>query len=293
MASELDDVQRLSRAGFTALRENRPDDALTIASQLKQHRFSACFEIEARARWAKGERNRAVQVLQEGVTQASAVPSLWHWLACYQSDQGQYDHALEAFARESLLSGSLTANSYNVAVVYERMGRLQDALDVLDQVECPDQCGPSPAHFAELRARLLLKCGRRVDALRIAEMAAALMQFDADNPIDPALHDRVLRNLREARADRSKATQQLVVIVESHKTGGEPHPTGFFRRFEVVADAVDEALGFIRPFITEQYRDALKISETKLVGPAPDQLKRVVRAGAAVWFDRDEDPRKV
>lgn len=173
-ASRFEDreTQALMGDGYAALRENRIDDALAIAAELRRRRHSSNFEIEARARWARGEREAAVAVLEEGVNIAPKATPLWHWLGCYRSDLGRYEPALEAFTREAEFeSVSPSTNAYNVAVVYERMDRPADALDLLDRIERPEPPGPSPAHFAELRARLLFDLGRFNDAIEASTQA--------------------------------------------------------------------------------------------------------------------------
>src|SRR4051812_26314819 len=169
---DIGDKERLIDEGFGALAEGRLEDALTIADKLRSLRHSSHFEIEARARWERGEREQAVAVLEEGVAKVPKASPLWHWLGTYRSDLGRFDAALEALAKEAEFEHvPPSANAYNVAVVYERMGRFREALDLLDRVELPGDDGPSRAHFAEFRARLFFdlgEFGKSIDAATVA-----------------------------------------------------------------------------------------------------------------------------
>ena len=175
----------LMDCGYAALERDEHDEALALAAELRRRRHSSCFEIEARARWAMGERDAAVAVLEEGVEKAAKAWPLWHWLGTFRSNLGRYEAALEAFAREAEFEEvPPSASAYNIAVVYERMGRPGDALDVLDRIELPGNQGPEPAHFAELRARLLFGTGQYAAA--IASASAALESFADEASADDA-----------------------------------------------------------------------------------------------------------
>src|SRR5688572_19774352 len=131
MSDKDEKAQELMREGYAALQADEFDRALSIAAQLRRIRHSSGFEIEARARWAQSDYRGAIDVLEDGVTKAPGAGPLWHWLGCYRSDEGRYEAALEAFARESELESTGTSqNTYNIAIVYERMGRFTDALKV-------------------------------------------------------------------------------------------------------------------------------------------------------------------
>src|SRR5688572_19639826 len=110
----------LMDAGYAALADGEYETALALAAELRRRRHSSNFEVEARARWAIGEREAALRLLEEGVATAPKRAPLWHWLACYRSDLGRYDAALEAFAKEAEFEHvSASSHAYNVAVVYE------------------------------------------------------------------------------------------------------------------------------------------------------------------------------
>src|SRR5688500_17234823 len=164
-----DAVDELMKHGFAALREERFEDALAMARKLHEMCYSGGFELEARARWEMGEHDEAIAVLERGVKVAPGAAAVWHWLACYRSDLGDYAAALEAFEKEAEFEDvAASMTTYNIAVVHERMGQFEQAMEVLGRLERPDDEGPWPGDFAELRARLLLALGRGDEAIAVA-----------------------------------------------------------------------------------------------------------------------------
>jgi tetratricopeptide (TPR) repeat protein len=272
-------TESLMDDGYTALREERIDDALAIARELRNRRHSSAFEIEARARWHQGERDAAVRVLEEGVGKAPKASPLWHWLACYCSDLGRYDAALEAFAREADFEDVVpSANAYNVAVVLERMERAAEALDVLDRVELPGS-DPSPAHFSELRARLLFDVGRFDEAIEAATLAEEQFTTDAEAYADKA-NEASAEDAREdvpldwimmarvfaVRADARLACGDAAGAIEDAESSIDINPP----------DAPDRALATLRQ--AEGQRSE-----------AARQLRLLVRGEIAI----DEEPRRL
>lgn len=208
----------LMNDGLAALREERYDDALAVAAVLRERRFSGSFEIAARAHWANGEHDRAIEVLEDGVAKAPGAAPLWHWLACYRSDMGNYPAALDAFEKEAEfehVAASLT--TYNIAVVHERMEQYAQAIGVIDRLERPDDDGPSPGDFAELRARLLLALDRIDDAIVAADEAVewfgrhSRSEDDGDDDAEahPDARRRDMTTRSRAYATRAAARSRL------------------------------------------------------------------------------------
>ena len=91
-----DDVQKLIFEGFGALEIGDFERALRVGRVLHGHGHTSAFEIEARARWELEDRDRAIDVLKEGVQAVADQFVLWDYLASYLSDEGRFEEALQA-----------------------------------------------------------------------------------------------------------------------------------------------------------------------------------------------------
>jgi tetratricopeptide (TPR) repeat protein len=293
--SSSEDAVVLAEEGFEALEEGEWRHALRIARQIKPLRYSAWFELAARALWSLGRRRWALEALERGVAAAPEAQPLWHWLACYRSDNGDYEGALEAFDREAQLPGTvLLGNLLNRAIVHNRMGQYAEALALVEDIHGDPEEGPSPNHFMELRATLYAELGRHEDAVVEATSALALVQDD------PELEARVLairahahlslgesfraREDLDAAVDLSYGNVPSFALMVARTLAFQPSGKAryfelycsgrldddhdFIVRAETLADDAGEALTIIVPFVPEGSRATLKIDEAIDHGPA-------------------------
>ena len=108
--------------GLEALERRNFDQALKIAAKLHENRFTGAFELEARTRYEMGDRQDATRILETGLAKFPDCYILASYLGEFQSNQGHYQLAIEAF--EKARSGDPDTDSYadlNIGVCYSRM----------------------------------------------------------------------------------------------------------------------------------------------------------------------------
>src|SRR5437899_2861200 len=129
-------VEELYEEGLARLDRFELDGALRIGKALKKRRHTSAFEILARAYQGKDEAEKAVEVLEEGVSVAPALAALWEQLGCYYSDLERYDEAESAFRRALEGEGvDRSSTLLNQAVLYSRMGRPAEALEAVNSLD--------------------------------------------------------------------------------------------------------------------------------------------------------------
>ena len=164
----------LYQKGVEALRLRDYDQVLRIASKLHQARYSGAFELEARARYEMGEPQEATRVLEVGLRKCPNVYLLASYLGEYQSNQGHYQLAIEAFDRAR--NGEQDVDSYadlNIGICYSRMEMYDRAAEYYAKVNF------SPGHHGTLMylaclAKDYLQTGEDVKFLGACEQGIAL-----------------------------------------------------------------------------------------------------------------------
>lgn len=280
------------------------------------------FEYKARALWGLNQPHDAIAVLQRGVAVAPQVWILWEYLGHYLSDMGRYGEALEAF-RNGLACDGAPQDSFlcNLAIVYQRMGEHENALQMLDQAEGVIRELPVPLletaraySFIHLQRyseaeRAFQRAQRTLDALtdpqaRISIEAMMLAytglihhKRDNDSVLAKQYAERALRLdkenpdaialMRATNPIAEKPTPLWHILVEgvwSELLEGVRTPIGFFANYWVVADTPDEALEYIRPFEPPSARASLKVSEAEIEDTVQGELKGVVRTHEGYIF---------
>ena len=301
--------------------------ASRIADQLLRMQHTSGFEYKARALWGMNRPNDAIAVLQQGVAVAPQVWVLWGYLGEYLSDTGRYDEALEAFRKGLSCDGSPKDSFlYNLAIVYQRMGEHENALQMLDQAEGVIRELPVPLletaraySFIHLQRyseaeRALQRAQRTLDALtdpqaRISIEAMMLAytglihhKRDNDSVLAKQYAERALRLdkenpdaialMRATNPIAEKPTPLWHILVEGvwdEPLEGVRTPIGFFANYWVIADTPDEALEYIRPFEPPSARASLKVSEAEVEDTVQGEPKGVVRThGGYTFFQEGE-----
>jgi len=318
MSESEEELQKLIFEGFGALEIADYERALSAARELHQYDHTAAFEIEARARWEMDDHDRAIEILKEGVDVAPEIFILWDYLASFLSDEERFDEALQAYYRSrECEEAPVEAVDFNIAIVYQRQGRHERALALLDTLS-PSETLPKEI-IDSAKAHSLNDTGKHADALTLT--AAALTRIEEDDEVDPEAVARIMSEhayalwvlgiheaayeeayeaigldksnqraawlIREIADERSDTAKGWRVVVE----GRWPQPFedsekdyGFFATYVVVAESAEEALEYIRTFEPEEVRFTLKVDSAVEIEIKEDSPKGIYEAVAAYQF---------
>jgi tetratricopeptide (TPR) repeat protein len=312
-------AKELAKQGYEALDKLRPKRALRIAKRLARIRYTASFEIAARAHWELGNNEEAIRELREGIKTAPQIYVFYSYLGHYLSDLGRYEEALDVLYRgKTLTSPPKGELEYQIAVVKSRMGDYEGAFEVADSIGVHEAVIPESAmRFG--RAYWLTKAGRISEGLREVEVGLALPGVDND-PVNKAgliatraiaframgkSRDEVLAEayralsvsnvqhdalelILELTGRRSASAKRAQVFVKGEWY--EPLGTAlvdFMALYEVVADSESDALKFIKPFEPEAVRASLSIGKVVWSEVAPGELTGVHKVqGGRTFFYR-------
>lgn len=130
-----------------------PDDAVSIGQQLVERGHSSGYEILGRAYRQLGELDKAIDIVQEGVSVAPSVWLLWNLLGNCYSDSGAYERAHSCF-QEALKCTQVDVSvvMLNQAIACFREGDLNRAakrLEVVQGDHLHDQVEALRRHIAE------------------------------------------------------------------------------------------------------------------------------------------------
>ncbi len=289
--------------------------ALKLGRRLRRESPPWGFEILALAYAGLGDRARAIEALRQGVAETPNAWRLWQLLGNYQSDEGRFDECHEAYRRALACADVDASSVHlNYAIALLRQAQHTEALRHLNRVTDPEMRLQAIDMRLELFNRLewytqAIELGRNaVDtypAYEVIETDAEALQSLAK------VHAELGLALWLGRQDREGALAQAweaIALDKGQHTGmwivreltGEVSPRGkyyqvtirgtwhepmehdgewsmpdFKGTYEVVADAPEEAIEFIRPFEPEGMRDSLQIDECTELEPCTDQPKGV------------------
>jgi tetratricopeptide (TPR) repeat protein len=308
------EVRSLIDQGYAALEEGDLRRAKRCASALHRAGNSGGYAIQARVEWARGQHDAAMATLQEGVRKVPQDFVLWDFLGEYLSNRERYEEAVRAFDASRRAGGDPLVAEFNLALVRQREGRLNDALNILDALDA-SQASPSQLiSLGDLRIFVLNRLDRFEEALAayetlpptedaplnvrarlLAERAYALFKArdaraEAWEMARKALdlnreNDSALWVLREIRGMRSRRAQRIRVTIQAPapEMGGIP----FTSHFMIVADTLVQALQFVQEIEMEEIHDELRIVEYKFEGPAGDEPLGIYGATARLIAKKD------
>ncbi len=295
-------------AAERALAESDLATARTLGRNLRDEGFSGGYEVLAAVEQAEGRLDRAIELLEEGVTRAPAVWPLWQLLGNLYSDAHRPGDALDAYEKALGCRGVDTASVlFNMAVVYERERQPARALEQLDAMPK----GHSVPGATALRVSLLRALGRNQDAIDVAsaalascpirsgpeadeayrqhvELHALLAAALYDDERDEALalqhaqacvehggtHPEALWVLRQLTGTRSPRAKLWTLTVRGRwpKAPNQPgiHGREFLRAFRVLADSEQDALEMVRRLEPPEVRGTVKLETLESIAPNRD-----------------------
>jgi len=304
MALTREEIDQLSHQAWTLIGEEAYDEAHQLGQQMVEADEEAGYRILAMIHAAQEEPEKALQLIQQGVAH---MPQSWQMrllLGNLLSDAGDFEQAMQAFEQASQLPGAeLHWIQINQAVVHGRRGEIDQALNLLQQVDHPEAINEA----FEIQLGLLDSVGRHDLIIELAEEDLDLLQapeteeeaatlsrilshiasaywyedydgdevehylrqaiaFDRTNP--DAMY--LLREQDPVFSDQSQIFSLLVkgVIFEPDEQGLEQQ-VEFVTSYEVIADDEEEALDLIRRFeITEIDPNSLQV---EAIEPRPNE----------------------
>jgi tetratricopeptide (TPR) repeat protein len=273
-------VEVLSDQGFAYLSIREWDEALKVAKELEERRFSAAYDIAAQAHAGLGDVEEAIRVLERGVEKAPRAWPNWQLLGNYRSDLGRFDEAEAAYEaalgcpgvwessvrlNQAVLAGrrdrfeemlglldavtdeelALTAAEHRIHGL-DALGRHEEAeavaLPVLAAEHDPETEGPTMARIAARVASIRL--ARGVDEREVREYAHESLRYDTAS-------QAILTLLRRMDDERSKTARYLRMVAKAQLRETDPRFATLPRyhvTYDVVADSEEEGLAYVRAF---------------------------------------------
>ncbi len=127
---------RMYAKGLESLSFGDYQDVLKIAKKLHAANYSGAYELEARARYEMGDAQEATRILETGLRKFPTVYLLASYLGEFQSNQGHYQLAIEAF--DKARNGEPDVDSYadlNIGISYARMEMWDRAAEYYAKVQ--------------------------------------------------------------------------------------------------------------------------------------------------------------
>jgi tetratricopeptide (TPR) repeat protein len=262
----------LYNKGLEALQLGNYNRVLKIANKLHEVHFSGAFELEARARYEMGDVQQATQVLEMGLRKTPGVYILASYLGEYQSNQGHYQLAIEAFDRAR--NGEQDIDSFadlNISICYGRMEMYDRAAEYMLKAKF------SPGYHGWMyywlsKAKLEWNLGNHDQFLKDCEEGIALANreqrlqvkkqvawiyayraeyhakdgkratAEQDLKAAKALHshnEQYLRAFRILYGERLTSATRYLVVLEGtcENAPGLPKKMGMFKTFEIIAES--------------------------------------------------------
>ena len=321
--SHAEDAQsfKMFEQGLGLIEEGKIDEALQVARILEERCFTGCFDLDYRAHLARGEEVEGLQALERGTQVAPDAWYLWKLIGIHHSDREAWDEARTAF-------GKALANQWvdpsdihcNLAVLESRAQRPAEArahiaqisepnafafartieIDLLQQEERFDEALAAARAWLEgypdgdlgLRAEVFAKIA---DVLRLSGSDDVAVEAELNHAIElDNANPKAARIIREIGHETSAAAKMWRLLVQGiirtpmPATDEGRQPFGFVTAWFVVADDIDQAMGFIRRFEPAERHESLKVADAEEIQPAPEALLGVYeRRGGYSCFPLD------
>ncbi len=315
-------LEELSDRGFAYLSIHEYDEALKIANELEERRFSAAYDIAAQAHAGLGDVPEAIKTLERGVAAATKAWPNWQLLGNYLSDEERFDEAHAAYESAMMCPG-VWADSVrlNQAVLAGRKKDFEAMLEILDGVkdeEClltanehrihglealgrvaeaeklalgtltgpfdPETEGPTKARIAARVGSMRLAGGVPDDEVR--NYAHQNLAFDSTNPAILAL----VRKLDgESSPDSHYYRMMIAARIPSTDPRRERGPM-FQVTYDLVVDSPQEGLRYVRYFeeFFEEGDAEWEINEAVDLEARPDVPKGVYWRSGRNWAEDQE-----
>ena len=327
--NELVDHEELYEEGMALLRDGDLDDAMEIGLRLERLRWTGNFELRAAVHEKRGDLDKAIEVLEDGIRLAGGPWMLFSRLGNYLSDAARYDEALEVYSKgQARDDADENVFRLNRAIVFGRMERREEALAEYKTLEVEiDEEGPSTQIYWHLKASIAREF---LDAKQDDELAALCEEllkgieetddFAEEKARIAAAYACSLARKNEQAASMRWWSKSVVLdantwlgkwqkrqwLGETFEAGGKvfqilvegewPYdvvdsgaPFGFFRRYDVLADTPEQGFSFLKEFEPEEIRPTLKLIEHKVREEASDQPKGVYEIYDYGLFNPDID----
>ena len=291
------DRDDLMEQAFGYINTNELKKAAKIGNQLLKMKYTGGFEIMGLVYMEKGEINKAIKTLEEGVKKAPDIWLLWQLLGNAYSDNKKYKKALQSYSSAlKCADKDVSSIYYNIAIALSREEKYEEALKACENVIREEL----------LLMRICLKIfllnklnrfeesidlgKRQIDTLEsseqdntyiskiYSEMAIAYWAHDRDEinalkHIFKAIeHDKTnsdaMNILREVENNSSKTSKYSRIIIEGKANGlmiEDADALGFFATYGVVAENEEEALKYVRRFEPKEVRDTLRIEKCEVL----------------------------
>lgn len=308
------------KQGYEHLQEEEFEEALEVATELEELRFTAAFEIAALAHDGLGDLEAAVGALHRGVEVAPDCWPNWLLLGNYLSDLERFEEAEEAYQQALDCDEAWVASiRLNQAILAGRLEKYEKALELLDDVNDPEL----KLHVAEQWVANLKHMGRNDEAVVLAERTlaenreneedadtlartAALLGriwLDQDHQREEILQlvlgwleiepscEQLLTLLRDLDGQHSENARRFDMTLHAHLPQGHAladDAIGYYIVCHVVADNEEEAFQLVRRLESADLRPLLEIEEAHESEANPDQPKGVYWRSGRVFYGEED-----
>ncbi len=313
------EIEKIYNQAQELLLEGDITKARKIGKDLVKKGYSGGFEILALCFLDEEKPNDAIKTLIEGTTKIPQSWLLWRQLGNLYSDQKEFEKARECYAKTHTCPGvDLSLIDFDLALTFFREENYFKSLEILDAL--PDEW---QAQSAALKASNLNALEQYDDAIKHCRKFIAIVEqrsMDSDHSQDlPEITD-FYSELASALWAKEKSTEALILLIkairinpihfalaklreiqnlESHQSNyfyllvqgkwNEPLNEGesipdFYRRYQIVADSLDEALEFAKILEPDEVAKTLTINESKVEEPDSGMLKGVYEASGHIFY---------